>query len=497
MPTLHRATVTDLPGHVGVGSHVPAPTPTSIGIAHFGVGGFHRAHQAMFVDRLLAAGHTDWAICGIGVLPGDRRMADVLTAQDHLYTLTTTATDGRRDTRVIGAVADMIFAPDRPQAALDVLTAPGTRIVSLTITEGGYGVDDATGEFDPRAALTLRDLDVSDVDRTDMPSSVFGFIVAALRIRRDAGVAPFTVMSCDNIEHNGRVARAAVTGFAARHDAELARWIDENVAFPSSMVDRITPVTTDAVVAQVGRELGVDDAWPVASESFAQWVLEDSFSAGRPPFDDVGVVLVDDVEPHEQMKLRLLNASHQMLSHLGVLAGYTYVHEALADDDIRGFVGSYMRHEALPTLRPVPGVDLDDYIDELLERFSNLAIRDTLARQMVNTSDRVPKFVLPVIADRLRGGASIDHAALMLAAWCAVLDADTIPMIDGDTDHLRRLAWADHDRPGAFLENPEVFGRLASSVCLRVAYQLAKCHLQDHGPIGAMRAVAAHASGVR
>ncbi|WP_045821513.1 mannitol dehydrogenase family protein [Williamsia herbipolensis] len=492
MPTLHRATVSDLPGHVGVASHITDPSALTIGIAHFGVGGFHRAHEAMFVDRLLAAGHTDWAICGIGVLPGDRRITDILAAQDHLYTLATTDADGRRDTRVIGAVADMIFAPDRPRDVLDVLTAPGTRIVSLTITEGGYGVDDTTGEFAPRDALTLRDL-----DHPDDPRSVFGFIVAALRMRRDAGLAPFTVMSCDNIEHNGRVARAAVTGFAARHDADLARWIDENVAFPSSMVDRITPATTDAVVAQVGRELGVDDAWPVASEAFAQWVLEDSFSAGRPPFDDVGVVLVDDVEPYEHMKLRLLNASHQVLSHLGVLAGYTYVHEALADADIRGFVGSYMRREALPTLRPVPGVDLDDYITQLLERFSNLAIRDTLARQMVNTSDRVPKFVLPVIADRLRAAASIDHAALMLAAWCAVLDADTIPMIDADTDHLRRLAWADHDRPGAFLENTEVFGRLASSVCLRVAYQLAKCHLQDHGPIGAMRMVAAHSSGVR
>ncbi|KIQ16038.1 mannitol dehydrogenase family protein [Rhodococcus sp. MEB064] len=455
------------------------------GIVHFGVGAFHRAHEAMYVDRLLAAGHHGWSICGVGVMAADAAQRDASVSQDHLYTLTTVDPDGSVDTRIIGSISRYLFAPDDPDAVIDVLVAPTTHIVSLTITESGYGIDDATGAFDPRDAATLHDL-----ASLDIPESVFGFLTVALRRRRDDGTAPFTVMSCDNIVGNGAVARAALVSFARRHDAELADWIDDSVAFPSSMVDRITPATSPAVAESVRRRTGIDDAWPVRSESFAQWVLEDDFSDGRPPFDEVGVQVVPDVVPYERMKLRLLNASHQMLGYVGILAGVVHVHEVMQDPDLGAFVESFMRHESRPTVGEVPGVDLDEYIDELVRRFGSLAVQDTVARQVVDATSRIPKFVLPVVRDRLRDDRSIDHAALMLAAWCACIEGG-VALPDRAADQLCALARADHDSPGAFLAQPDVFGDLTTSVRLRVAYQRAKRRLQDNGPIGAVRLLVA------
>lgn len=459
------------------------------GVVHFGVGAFHRSHQAVYFEQLLNGDHLNWAICGVGVLPGDRKIADVLEAQDHLYTVVTVDPEGHRDARIVGSIADFVYAPDDPAGVVELLSSPSTKIVSLTITEAGYGVNDATGAFEPKDQAVLDDL----VDLS-VPSSVFGFLTVALGIRRERGIPPFTVMSCDNISHNGVVARTALTAFARRHDAELAEWIDAEVAFPSSMVDRITPATTSDVLDAVRDDYGIVDQWPVRSETFTQWVLEDSFSFGRPPFGDVGVQLVADVVPYENMKLRLLNASHQVMSYLGILAGYTYVHEVLADPDLAAYVESYMRNEAAPTLGEVPGIDISEYIDQLLARFSSLAVADTLERQIVDASARIPKFVLPVVRDRLVRDESIEHAALALAAWCGVYERGDVKMIDGDAEHLRRLSWADHDNPGAFLDNPALFGNLASSPRLRGAYQRAKRALQDHGAVGAVRVVTEGAS---
>ncbi|OZD02380.1 mannitol dehydrogenase [Rhodococcus sp. 06-235-1A] len=482
MTELRRTTLEHLPASVAK----PAYDLDELhcGVVHFGVGAFHRAHQAVYFDRLLGAGHLDWALCGVGVMPGDREIGNVLDAQDHLYTVVTVDPNGRQDARVIGSVADFVFAPDDPQGVLDILGSPSTMIVSLTITESGYGVDDATGEFAPTDRAVLRDLkDLS------VPTSVFGFLTVALATRRHHGIPPFTVMSCDNIVHNGSVTRTALTSFARHHDADLADWIDATVAFPNSMVDRITPATTPAVVDDVRVEFGIDDRWPVRSESFSQWVVEDTFSFGRPPFDDVGVQLVADVAPYEHMKLRLLNGSHQAMSYLGILAGYTHVHEVMASPDLHEFVASYMRSEAAPTLAPVPGIDIDAYMDQLLQRFSSLAVRDTLERQIVDASARIPKFVLPVIRDLLAQDRCVDHCALILAAWCGVYERGDVPMIDAYAEQLQRLSWEDHDNPGAFLTNTAVFGDLSTSPRLRGAYQKAKRSLQDSGARGAVRRV--------
>ncbi|MDF2829585.1 MAG: mannitol dehydrogenase, partial [Mycobacterium sp.] len=293
-----------------------------IGIVHFGVGGFHRAHQAMYVDRLLQTGEAnEWGICGVGVLPGDRKMADVMSAQDGLYTLLALRADGGREARVIGSIVDYRYAPDDPEGVIELIAAPTTRIVSLTITEGGYSIDDAG------------------------PDSVFGLVTAALARRQERGLPSPTIVSCDNIEGNGTVARKAFTAYAEREHPSLAGWMAEHTQFPNSMVDRITPATSPEVIETVESEFDVQDQWPVAAEPFTAWVLEDHFSDGRPKFEDVGVMLVDDVMPYELMKLRLLNAGHQALCYFAYLAGYRLVHDAAGDPLFAEFLQRYMDEE--------------------------------------------------------------------------------------------------------------------------------------------------------
>jgi mannitol 2-dehydrogenase len=316
-------------------------------VVHIGLGGFHRAHEAMYHDRLLARGGNEgWAICGVGVMPADRRMQEVLAAQDGLYTLVVKHPDGTYEPRVIGAITDFRLAAQDVEAALERLAAETTRIVSLTVTEGGYGVDDVTGEFDAGRPPVAADLEPGAA-----PSTAFGVVTEALRRRRERGLPAFTVMSMDNLQGNGHLARRAFTSFARLRDPGLGDWIDEHAAFPSSMVDRITPQTTDEDRAAVEARFGVRDAWPVVCEPWTQWVLEDAFAAGRPPYEDVGVQVVDDVEPYELMKLRLLNASHQALCYFAWLSGHRLVHEAMGDPLLRGLLERYMEEEGAPAVR--------------------------------------------------------------------------------------------------------------------------------------------------
>ena len=435
------------------------------GVVHFGIGGFHRAHLAMYLDRLLEGGVTgaqEWAVTGVGLLDQDRRVVETLTAQDGLYTLVVKHPDGQLEGRVVGSIREALLAPDDPEAVLDRLTAPTTRVVSLTITEGGYLINQVTGRFDPTHPSLA-----SDLAGDGPPRTAFGYLVEALRRRRDAGTAPFTVMSCDNLPGNGDVARHAVTTFAAQRDPELAGWIEEEVAFPNAMVDRITPVTTDEDRATVREQLGVDDGWPVVCEPFTQWVLEDHFVDGRPPVEEVGAQLVDDVEPYELMKLRLLNASHQALCYLGYLAGHRYAHEVCSDEDFVTFLQGYMRDEGRPTLPEVPGVDLQEYSDTLVERFANPQIRDTLARLCAESSDRIPKWLLPVVRHNLEHGGEISRSALVVAAWARYAEGmdeqgQPIEVVDHRRDRVLAAAQAQlGDDPLAFLRDDELFGDLA------------------------------------
>lgn len=495
MVSLNQATLSQLPSTVGTPTYDRAAV--SAGIVHLGVGNFHRAHQAMFIDRILARGVTGWAICGVGMLEFDQAVRDALRAQDNLYTLVTYAPDGTPVARVIGSIHEYLYAPDDPDAVLDRLAAPATRIVSLTITEGGYSVNDATGEFDPRDPLTLGDLEPGERP----PASVLGYLAAGLARRREAGTPPFTVMSCDNIQGNGHVARSALLGFAGRKDPGLAAWIAEHVAFPSSMVDRITPATTDETRASVLTEYGIEDRWPVRAESFAQWVLEDKFPLGRPPYELVGVQVVDDVEPYELMKLRLLNASHQAVGHLGLLAGEEWVHEVCREPLFADFLLDYMHQEAIPTLRPVPGIDLDAYCQELIDRFSSEAIRDTLARLTFDASDRIPKFLLPVVRQQLETGGEIRRSALVLAAWSRCLEGRNenggpTPINDRRAADLIEAAQAEQAEPGSFLHERAVFGDLGANTRLRDAFIACRASLVERGTRATVAAIADEAQDV-
>ncbi|MCW2655172.1 MAG: mannitol 2-dehydrogenase [Mycobacterium sp.] len=430
-----------------------------IGIVHFGVGGFHRAHQAMYIDKLLNEGLAqDWGICGVGVLPGDQRMRDALRSQDCLYTLVLEHPDGTREPRVIGSIVDFGYAPDDPEAVIELLADPATRIISLTVTEGGYNIRDDNGEFDADNAAVARDL---AGDRP--PATVFGLVAAGLNRRRERGLSSPTIVSCDNIVENGEVARRAFTSYAELSDPELAQWMRENTSFPNSMVDRITPVTTPDVIDALSSEFGVEDAWPVAAEPFAMWVLEDDFTDGRPPVERAGVQVVDDVSPYEAMKLRLLNASHQGLCYFAYLAGYRLVHEAAQDPVIAEFLSRYMDSEAMPTLKRIPG--LTEFKDKLIPRFANAYVRDTVARLCAESSDRIPRWLLPVVRDNLKSGGPVRLAAAIVASWARYAEGidengEPIDVVDRLTDTLVPIARSQRDNPTAFLENRAVFGDL-------------------------------------
>ena len=477
---LSNKTVDSLDPKVAVPSY-DRSTLTS-GLVHLGVGGFHRAHQAMYLDRLMNDGKaTDWAITGVGVLPKDDKIVEALNSQDGLYTLVVKHPDGRLEPRVIGSIVQMLHAPSDPEAVLAAMSDPATRIVSLTITEGSYLIDQVTGEFDAKHPSIQPDLAQDAV-----PSTAFGFIVEALRRRRAAGVEPFTVMSCDNLPGNGDVAHQTITAFARLKDAELGDWIDEHVEFPNSMVDRITPVTSQEDIDRLAAEFGIQDKWPVVTEPFTQWVLQDDFPAGRPPFEDVGVQVVPDVVPYELMKLRLLNASHQALTYLGYLSGYRYAHEVAQDPLFEEFLLGYMTQEGSPTLPEVPGVDLDAYRRELVERFANPEVRDTLARLCAESSDRIPKWLVPVIREDLKAGRPIDRSALVVASWARYAEGvdeqgEPIDIVDHRKDEVMAAAAKQGEDDLAFLRDPTLFGDLVEQEAFTTPYRAALKSLHDKG----------------
>ena len=371
------------------------------GIFHIGVGNFHRAHQAVYLDDLFNAGRDhDWALIGAGVREPDIAMREKLDQQDWLTTVVEQEA-GQSAAHVTGAMIGFV-KPFDVAANLAALTDPKIRIVSLTVTEGGYYVSPATQHFDPEHP----DI-VADARNPDAPKTAFGLIVAGLKKRRAAGLAPYTVMSCDNLPGNGHVTENAVAGLAELSDPELARWIRANVAFPNAMVDRITPATTDRERSILKDEWGVEDAWPVFCEEFRQWVVEDHFPAGRPALDEVGVTFTTDVAPYELMKIRILNGGHAAIAYPAGLLDIHFVHEGMEDRQIAEFLETLTRREIIPVVPPPPKVDLEAYRKKVAERFANPKIGDTIARLCLDGSNRQPKFILPTARDRLKAGASV------------------------------------------------------------------------------------------
>lgn len=458
---LRQASLDRLPAGVPGPSYDRAALTSAI--VHMSVGGFHRAHQAVYLDELLRHGEAaGWGICGVGLLPQDARMRDVLRAQDCLYTVVERSAAGDRP-RVIGSIREYLLAPDDPGAVVEKLASPECRVASLTITEGGYFVNQGTGELLADAPDLQHDL-----ARPAAPRTSFGILAEALDRRRARGLQPFTIQSCDNLPGNGDVARRMILSFLGRRDPGLRAWTEEHGAFPNSMVDRIVPVTRDEHRALVRDRFGIDDGWPVVCEPWLQWVIEDRFPLGRPRWEAVGAQIVPDVGPYELMKLRLLNASHQAIAYVGLLLGLRFTDEAMSDPDVRRLPRTMMEAEVTPLLPPVPGIDLARYRASLLERFGNPVLRDQLARLATDGSDRVPKFVLPSIRDALAHGGPVrvDALAFVVASWFRYLDVERddrgepLPRSDALSDELGRRARAGGEDPGPLLGMGTLFGEV-------------------------------------
>ena len=432
------------------------------GILHFGIGNFHRAHQAVYLDDLFNLGRDhDWALVGAGVMTSDHAMKDALSAQDYLTTVVEQEADVS-SARVTGPLIDFV-APQDAAAIIARMTDPAIRIVSLTVTEGGYFIDPATGVFNPDYEAIA-----ADGKSPETPKTVFGMIVAGLKARRAAGLPAFTVMSCDNIPHNGKVTRDAVAGLAALSDAGLADWIRSEVAFPNGMVDRITPATGDRERRIAHDDFGIDDNWPVFCEVFKQWVLEDKFPAGRPALEEVGVQFVPDVTPYENMKIRILNGGHAIIAYPAGLMDIHFVHEAMQNKLVRAFLEKVEREAIIPVVPPVPDTDLGDYYALIERRFANPKIGDTVRRLCLDGSNRQPKFIIPSIADNLARGGSILGLALESALWCRYCFGTTdsgavIEPNDPNWDRLQAQAKLARDNPSAWLEMADIYGDVAKN----------------------------------
>ncbi len=407
MKRLSKKTLHDMPAHVVRPRYDIGSVKT--GIVHLGVGAFHRAHQAMYVEKCLNAGARDWAICGASLRSKD--MAEALLPQDCLYTLAERGS-GQENLSVIGALRDVIVAPQNPEKLLQALCSPHVRLVTLTITEKGYCFDPATGNLKEDHADIQADL-----KNPAAPASALGFIVEALRRRRAEGVKPFTVLSCDNLPANGKVVKRLLVRLGHLRDAELGKFIESELACPSSMVDRIVPATSDEDKKDMAAKLGFEDASPVITEAFTQWVIEDDFGNGRPPLEDVGVQMVLDVAPFELMKLRLLNGAHSTLAYLGYLAGYDTVAQTVADPAFVHLIRGMMDEEVMPTLPQLPGIDLEAYKASLLTRFSNPALKHRTWQIAMDGSQKLPQRLLNTARARLAQNAPFDRIALGLAAW--------------------------------------------------------------------------------
>jgi len=407
-------------------------------IMHIGVGGFHRSHQAMYAHELLERG-TDpgWALCGVGLMPWDKKMADTLASQDHLYTLLSQGADGAQTT-VIGSIMEFLMVPDDPDSAIKRLADPKVKIVSLTITEKGYCLA-VNGSLD-----TNHELVAAELPPGAPPKSAIGLIYRALQARRVAEVPPFTVLSCDNMPGNGTLTRAILLQFVdakiAAGDAEateLKHWIVRGaVAFPCTMVDRITPITEPAHKELLASAHGIVDSWPVVAEDYRQWVIEDEFTCGRPPWESLGVLCVGSgVHAYESMKLRLLNGGHSALSYVSYLSGHRIVSDAMADPAVAGFLAAYFE-EVLPTVEAVPGIELADYCQTLVRRFSNVHIKDTVLRLAEDGSQKLQTTMRPVWLDQIARGASFDVMALAVAGWIRFMSGkdDSGATIEGIKD---------------------------------------------------------------
>ncbi len=459
----------------------------SPGIVHIGLGNFHRAHQAWYLHRLMNAGLAqDWAIIGAGVRPNDAAMRAKLLAQDCLTTLIELDPD-RASAEIVGSMIDFIEVEKGNAALIRRMAEPDIRIVSLTVTEGGYFIDSSTKVFESDHS----DI-VHDVENPDTPRTAFGVIVAALRLRRANGSGPFTCMSCDNLQSNGAILRQAVVTLAALSDPDLANWIDAECSFPNAMVDCIVPTTGPDEIA-LAQGFGIRDAAPVTHEPFRQWVIEDEFCAGRPDWASVGVQFTKDVHGYEAQKLRILNAGHQVIGNVAEIMGISTVAQAMANPQIKALYRKVQMTEIVPHVVPVPGMTPEQYVDLIAQRFSNPAIHDTIRRVAFDGSSRHPGFVLPSLHDAIAVGTPMEGLALVEAFWARMCagtreDGSTIAPNDPHWSTLTQIAQHARNRPAVWLEQHQIYGDLSAHDSFRNSFEQSLRLIWAQGSSAALRA---------
>ena len=458
------------------------------GILHIGVGNFHKAHQAYYIDEVMNQDPQNpdvlkWGIVGCSLFDSKKR--DALEPQGWLQTLISRC-DLTTKAQVLGSMVDFLPHDENRVNLLDTLTDPDIKIVSLTVTEGGYFLTDE--KFDP----TLPQIK-HDIENFDEPKTSFGVIAKALDKRRQVGTPPFTVMCCDNLPHNGDVTRSVVVGLASRADPDLGKWIDENVAFPNSMVDRITPQTTQHTIEFCKETYGIDDAMPVCCEPFCEWVLEDNFCNGRPPLEKVnGITFVPDVGPYELKKIRILNGGHASLCYPSALLGLKYVHDSMKHPTVGPFLDALEKHEIIPTVPPVPDRDLLQYWKLIGRRFSNPTIEDTIERNCYDGASRQPKFIVPVIADSIKMGRDVSGLALVSAMWCRYCqgkreDGSEIKPNDPQWDRLHETAKKAAKDPKIWLSMKDVYGDVGEEPAFVEAFSDWMKRLDDKGVAACMK----------
>jgi mannitol 2-dehydrogenase len=441
-------------------------------VVHLSVGCFHRSHQAVAFDDLARAGEREWGLVGVGLRR--REMKAALDAQNGLYTVVERGGE-QESARVVGVIGAYHFAPEDPEAVLGALADPRTRLVTLTMTASAYHVDPSTGVFDADAEELVEDL-----AHPQTPTSALGYLVEGLDRRRRAGLPPFTVLSCDNLMDSGRVTRQAVVSYARMRDERLADWIDANGAFPGSMVDRITPKTTPRDIERLERTFGVQDRWPVVTEPFSQWIVEDEFCNGRPPLERVGVQFVPTAKPYSIMKTRLLNAVHLALGNLGTLVGHERTHEALADPLLRAYVTRVMAEEIAPHLPAVAGIDLEAYQATLVERLSNPRIGDQLHRLCRGGSVKLRNHILTSVRAGLEKNAPSELLTVAVAGWITHLQAPGA-VDDPMASRLQPIARACGTDPRPLLAERAVFGDLARNGAFVAALERALLVMDARG----------------
>ncbi|AXA33103.1 mannitol dehydrogenase family protein [Francisella adeliensis] len=455
-------------------------------ILHFGVGGFHRAHQAVYTAE--AMDHSkdySWGITGVGILASDKTMADILKAQDYNYSLMIKPYKEKSSLSIVNTISNYIHAYNNYEDLRKASKNNDLAIISMTVTEGGYNIDPNTGKFDWN-----NDNIKFDIENFNTPKTIFGFLALCLRERKLNNQAGVTLLSCDNVQHNGRVLEYTLLEFLSKQDQNLKNWVKEKCSFPNSMVDRITPKTADEDKKTISQDFGIEDQWPVVCEPFTQWVVEDKFVTGRPRWEDVGAQFVKDVSPYEKMKLRLLNSSHQALAYIGYLHGYRYVHESAQDETIQKFLLNYMKNEVEVTLDSVPGIDLDEYQKSVIDRFANPNIADTLQRICEFTSDRIPVFNLPIIHEQLNQSKTLKLSALIVASWRVYLEGfdergEKIDVVDNKKDFLLDFI-AKNDNPLDFIKIKEIFHDIASDEKFVGDYLKAFEAIKQEGALGAI-----------